>query len=64
VEDWRYENLRNQIGRVEKELRKVEGRAYELETWKMRLPLRVTFGILVLYDVGVFAFAIARAVAH
>lgn len=64
MEDWRYENLRDKVGRLQKELREVEGRAYKLETWQMLLPLRVTLGILVLYDVGVFVLGVARAAGH
>ena len=64
MEDWRYENLRDTVGRLQKELREVEGRAYKLETWQMLLPLRVMLGILVLYDVGVIMFGVARAAGH
>jgi len=64
VEDWRYENLRDDVSRLRKEIRDVEGRAYKMETWQMLLPLRVLFGFCWLFNVGMIALAVARAASH
>lgn len=63
MDDWRYENLRDDVNRLRKEIREVEGRAYKVETWQSLLPLRVLMGITWLFAVGMVVFAIARAAA-
>jgi hypothetical protein len=57
VEDWRYENLRDEVA----DLRR---RTHKLETWKMLLPMWVFLGICWLYSVGMIVFAVTRAAAH
>lgn len=64
MEDWRYENLKDDVRRLREEVRAVEGRAYKMETWQMLLPMRVFFGICWLFSAGMIVFAIARAAAH
>jgi hypothetical protein len=64
VEDWRYENLRDDIRQLRKEIREVEGRAYKFETWRMLLPIRVFIVICWIFNAGMIAFVIARAATH
>lgn len=45
MEDWRYEGLRRDIQRLEKELRKNEDRTFDVQQWQRLLPLRVTGAI-------------------
>ena len=46
MHDWRYEGLRRDIARLEKQLRKTEDRYYEVQQWQRLLPMRVTGAIL------------------
>lgn len=64
MEDWRYENLRDDVRRLRKEIRDVERRAYKLEAWRSLLPLRVMIGLCWLLNVGMIAFAVARAASQ
>jgi hypothetical protein len=64
VEDWRYENLRNDVGQLRKEIREIEGRAYKLETWRMLLPLRMMILVCWLFNAGMVVFIVARAATH
>jgi hypothetical protein len=57
VEDWRCENLRDDVA----DLRK---RTHELETWQMLLPMRMFIGVCWIFNVGMIVFAVARAAAH
>lgn len=64
MEDWPYENLRDDHRRLREEIREVRERTYKLETWQMFLPMRVMFGICWLFSAGMLVFAIARAASH
>ena len=57
MEDWRYENLRDEVARLRE-------RTQRLETWQMLLPMRVFITTCWLFDAGMIAFAVARAAAH
>jgi hypothetical protein len=57
VEDWRYENLRDEVARLRE-------RTHKLEIWRMLLPMRVFVGICWIFNAGMIAFVIARAAAH
>ena len=65
MEDWRYEGLRRDIRRLEKELRKTEDRTFEVQQWQRLLPLRVTGAVFWLMAAGFallpFALALARS---
>jgi hypothetical protein len=65
MEDWRYEGLRRDIKRLEKELRKTENRTFEVQQWQRLLPMRVTGAILWLIAVSFailpFVVALARS---
>jgi len=52
VEDWRYENLKDDVSRLREEIRAVEGRVYKMETWQMLLPMRVFFVFCWLFSAG------------
>jgi hypothetical protein len=45
MEDWRYEGLRKDIQRIEKELRKTDDRTFEVQQWQRLLPMRITGAI-------------------
>jgi hypothetical protein len=64
VDDWRYETLRDDVGRLRKEIREVEGRTYKVETWQSLLPLRVMMGSCWLFSAGMIMFTIIRAAAQ
>ena len=57
MEDWRYENLRDEVARLQE-------RTHKLETWRMLLPMQVFIGISWIFNAGMIAFAIARAATH
>ena len=65
MEDWRYEHLRRDIDRLEKQLHKAEDRTYEVQHWQRLLPLRVTTAILwliaVCFALLPFVLALARS---
>lgn len=61
MEDWRYENLRDDIRRAREETREVRERTYRIESWQSLLPLRVMFGVCWLFSAGMIVFALARA---
>lgn len=63
MEDWRYENLRRDLDRLEKQLHKAEDRTYEVQQWQRLLPLRVTEAVFWLIALGFVVFAIASAMA-
>lgn len=52
MDDWRYESLRRDIDRLEKELRKTEDRTYDLQLWQRLFPLRVTGAVFWLIAIG------------
>jgi hypothetical protein len=64
MDDWRYEGLRRDIERLEKQLRKTEDRSYEVQQWQRLLPMRVTAAIFWMMAIGLailpFALALAR----
>lgn len=64
MEDWRYEGLRRDIDRLEKELRKAEDRTHEVKLWQQLFPLRVTQAIFWLIAAGYFIFLIAMALSR
>lgn len=64
MDDWRYNGLRRDIERLEKQLRRTEDRYYEVQQWQRLLPMRVTAAILWLIAISLailpFALALAR----
>jgi hypothetical protein len=61
MEDWRYDNLREDIKRLQEELYEVRGRTSKLENWKSFLPMRVWFAILWLAIICMWIAGIADA---
>lgn len=45
MEDWRYENLRDRIDRLQDEIREVRGRTNKVENWQSLMPFRIWMGI-------------------
>ncbi|HEU5252366.1 MAG TPA: hypothetical protein VFU16_03445 [Solirubrobacterales bacterium] len=64
MNDWRYEGLRRDIQRLEKQLRKTEARTYEVQQWQRLLPMRVTGAVFWLIAVALVIFSIAMALAR
>jgi hypothetical protein len=64
VEDWRYENLREDMKRLREDLQEVRGRTYSVETWQSLFPLRVLMVILWLIAIGIWVSGIAEAIAR
>jgi hypothetical protein len=64
MDDWRYEGLRRDIDRLEKELRKAEDRTFEVKLWQQLFPLRVTQAIIWLIAAGYFIHLIALALTR
>jgi hypothetical protein len=63
MEDWRYESLRRDIQRLEKELCKTDDRTLEVQHWQRLLPLRVTGAIfwLIAASFAILPFILALA---
>lgn len=64
MDDWRYENLREDLGRLREELREVEGRTYKVETWQSLVPFRVWLAICWLVIAGIWILVIVEALGH
>jgi hypothetical protein len=64
MEDWRYEGLRQDIQRLEKELRETEGRTFEVQQWQRLLPIRVTEAVFWLITASFIIFSLAAALAR
>jgi hypothetical protein len=64
VEDWRYENLREDISRLREDLQEVRGRTHSVETWQSLFPLRTLFVIWWLITIGIGVGVIAEALAR
>ncbi|HET7417555.1 MAG TPA: hypothetical protein VFJ61_08030 [Solirubrobacterales bacterium] len=64
MEDWRYEGLRRDIDRLEKQLRNSEDRTYEVQQWQRLLPMRVTEAIFWLIAAGFVIFSLASVLAR
>jgi hypothetical protein len=60
MDDWRYENLRTDVRKLQKEIYELRGRTWKIETWKDLLPHRVMLVIWWLVIAGIWAVAIAR----
>jgi hypothetical protein len=61
VEDWRYENLKDDVEQLRKGMRDLEGRTQKVETWQILLPMRAMMLVLWLLAGGMVALAIVRA---
>jgi len=64
MDDWRYEGLRRDIDRLEKELRKAEDRTFEVKLGQQLFPLRVTQAIIWIIAAGYFVSLIALALTR
>ena len=64
MEDWRYEGLRRDIQRLEKELGKTEDRTYEVQQWQRLLPMRVTEAVFWMIAAAFIIFSIATILAR
>jgi len=61
MDDWRYEHLREDVRRLQKELNEVERRTWKVEHWQSLQPLRIWMAIFWLLIVAMWAVAIADA---
>ena len=64
MEDWRYENLRDDMKRLREDLQEVRGRTYKVETWQSLFPLRTLMVISWLVVIGIWVSGIAEAIAR
>jgi hypothetical protein len=64
MEDWRYENLREDLKRLREELCEVRGRTHKVESWQSFFPLRAILVVSWLIAIGMVVFAIAGAAAN
>jgi hypothetical protein len=64
MDDWRYNGLRRDIERLEKQLRRTEDRYYEVQQWQRLLPMRVTAAILWLIAIGLAILPSGLALAR
>jgi hypothetical protein len=61
MDDWRYETLREDLGRLRKELNEVQSRTWKVEHWQRLQPMRISFAICWLLIAGMWAAVIADA---
>jgi hypothetical protein len=61
MDDWRYETLREDVGRLRKELNEVEQRTWKVEHWQSLQPFRVWMAIWWLVIAGIWIAEIAIA---
>lgn len=52
MEDWRYENLREDVRRLRGELYEVRGRTNRIESWQSLLPFRAWMAVVWLIIAG------------
>lgn len=63
MEDWRYENMRDDIKRIQEDLRDIRGRTHRVESWQDFFPLRAMIAITWLVAIGIWVAGIAEKVA-
>lgn len=64
MEDWRYENLKEDIKRLREDVQEVRGRTYKLESWQDFFPLRVLMVVVWMVTIGIWVAAIAEAISR
>lgn len=57
MKDWRYENLRDEVARLQE-------RTHKLETWQMLLPMRVFIATCWILNVGMIVLVLMPAASH
>ena len=64
MEDWRYENLREDMKRLREDLQEARGRTHSVETWQSLFPLRALIVVLWLVMIGIWVSGIAEVIAR
>jgi hypothetical protein len=61
MEDWRYENLTQEVKRLREDLYEVRGRTNKVESWQSLFPLNVLIAVMWLIAAGMAVFSVVAA---